>query len=486
MDVLLGLDLGTTFCKAALYTVQGRLLGSHSAEYTLLTPRADWVEQNAEDWWTLACDTVRGALGSAQLDGRAVRALSLSTQGISFVPVDAAGNPLRRAITWLDTRARSEVDQIARRFDDATLFAVTGKRPAAFYLLPKLLWLREHEPDVYARTFKFLTAHDYLLYKLCGAALTDYSMAGGSLLLDVSRLEWSDRLLNAFELDRAQMPDLQWAGTCAGTILPQAARALGVNPDLPVIVGGQDQKCAALGAGIRPGRATVSLGTASAITALATKPELDPRRLIPTFPFLVPGHWALEAVVGTAGAALKWLRQTLFASSSFNELDEQARASPTGANGISFYPHLAGATSPLWASAARGAFTGLTLRSEAGDIWRSVLEGIAFQIRANLECIEALQPVNELMLFGGGASSALWCDMICQITQKPVYITATVDVANWGACLNAAAGIGLVPREFGASSRNMPQRAHVPQAAPGRRYQEIYEAYRERERDLLA
>lgn len=485
MQVLLGLDLGTTGCKAALYTPGGELLGSHYAEYALLTPRADWVEQDARLWWTLACETIRNALASAGVDGQAIRAMSISTQGISFVPVNEQGDPLRNALTWLDTRAQAQEKFIAAQIDNAALFQLTGKRPAAFYVLPKLLWLREHEPEVYARTHKFLMAHDYLLYQFCGAAQTDYSMAGGSLLLDLEKLEWSAQLLDTFQIDRAQLPDLRWAGSAAGTILPAVAGALNVNPDMRVVVGGQDQKCAALGAGIRPGRVTVSLGTASAITCLLDAPTLDAGRRIPTFPFLVPGYWELEGVVGTAGAALKWLKNTFFTDKTYAELDELASYSVPGSNGVSFYPHLAGAGSPVWQSDAAGAFHGLTLAAGTGDIVRSVLEGVAFQIWANLQIIETMQPVEELVLFGGGAASALWCEIISNISDKPVSVPETVDVANWGACLLAGRGADLFAPNLAELNPRTPRLIAAPDPSAHSRYQEIYRAYQQDETRLL-
>lgn len=485
MDVLLGVDLGTTGCKAALYTTDGQLRASHYVEYGLITPRADWVEQDAEIWWALAREAIRAALAGGGIDGSSVRALSVSSQGISFVPVDKGGSPLRHALTWLDTRASGQAEFIASQVDDAALFRLTGKRAAAVYVLPKLLWLREHEPEVYARTHKFLMAHDFLLYKFCGAELTDYSMAGGSLLLDLGKLDWSTGLLERFGIEREKLPDLQWAGTQAGRILPQVAAELGLNPETVVAVGGQDQKCAALGAGIQAGRVTVSLGTASAITCLVETAALDPLRRIPIFPFVVPGYWALEGVISTAGAAVKWLRDTLFPHSNYAALDELARSSSAGANGVMFFSHLAGASSPLWQANAAGAFQGLRLATSAGDLVRSVLEGIAFQIAANLRVVETMQPVREVVAFGGGAQSALWCEILANVTNKPVYVPVTVDVANWGACLLAGRAIGIISDALNELNPQLPRLVRVPDAGIHEQYETIYSVYEQAEQRLL-
>ena len=257
-------------------------------------------------------------------------------------------------------------------------------------------------------------------------------------------------------------------------------------------MGGQDQKCAALGANIRPGVVTVSLGTASAISCLVDRPLLDAERRIPTFPFVVPGYWDLEGVVGTAGGAFRWLRETLFPATDYTALDETAADSPAGANGVCFYPHLSGAGSPHWRADVWGAFLGLTLASRRGDIVRSVLEGVAFQIRANLEAMADIGiGIDELVLFGGGAQSPQWSQMICDITAKPVTVTDMVDVANWGACVLAGVGAGifddgLVVRSMKQSQASAaPSRVWRPRQNIVDRYHHIYRRYRAQEDKLL-
>ncbi|MHB1296076.1 MAG: xylulokinase [Anaerolineae bacterium] len=485
MQALLGIDLGTTGCKAAVYGVDGRFLGACTFEYPLIKLSPEFVEQDADGWWALTQQAIREAVARAGIPGEAVQALSVSSQGISFVPIDAAGHCLRPAINWLDTRASAEAEEVRAALGDEALYALTGKRPSAAYVLPKLLWLRRHEPEILQRTARFLLAHDLLLYRLCGATLTDYSLAGGALLLDLRTLSWSRDLLARFDLDAGQLPDLAWAGTRAGDLDPAVAADLGLRPGTAVVVGGQDQKCAALGAGIRPGRATVSLGTASAISAIVDRPLLDPGRRVPTFPFVAPGYWDLEGVVSTAGAALKWVHETFFPAQSYDTLDGLAAASPPGAGGVRFYPHLAGATSPLWEAGARGAFTGLSLASGAGDIVRAVLEGIAYQVRANLEVIEPLAGVQELALFGGGARSPLWAQIISDVVGLPVYATETVDVANWGACVLAGVGAGLFPSALAPELCSALTLCAEPDTARAARYAETYTAYARAEGRLL-
>jgi len=487
MDTLLGIDLGTTGIKAAICTPDGHLLGDSYLEYPLIRPEPGVVEQDADLWWALAQDAIRQAILAAQVQGDTIQALSVSSQGISFVPVDKAGRTLSQSINWLDTRATAEAATIRQQYSDADLFKLTGKRASPSYVLPKLLWLRDHDSQTYRRTHKFLMGHDFLVFKLTGEYVTDHSMAGGTLLYAIADLAWSGELADAFQIDIGQLPAVEWSGAPVGTLKPDVAQELGLSKKAVVAVGGQDQKCAALGANIRPGVATVSLGTASAISCLTDQPLLDPGRRIPTFPFVVRGLWDLEGVVSTAGGAFRWLKETLFPEASYDTLAGMASHSLPGANGVRFYPHLSGAGSPHWQAGVWGAFSGLSLAVTAGDIVRSVLEGVAFQIRENLEIIEDIDiPIEELILFGGGAQSPFWSQMISDIAGKPASATGMVDVANWGACVLAGAAAGI----FGGDILAQPAAGDVlgrwsPRPDLAARYDEVYQQYRAFEERLL-
>ncbi len=487
MKTLLGIDLGTTGCKAAICSPKGNLLGESYLEIPLIKPAPGVVEQNAAQWWTLTQEAIRRAVWDAGLDGGTVQALSVSSQGISFVPVDKKGCPLGNTINWLDTRATAEAETILRRYSEADLFNLTGKRANAAYVLPKLLWLRNHQRDLYRRTHKFLTAHDYLLYKFSGQLVTDHTMASGTLLHDVTGMGWSAELVEAFDIAGEQLPEIVKSGTSLGAIRPEVAKALGLNERAIVAVGGQDQKCAALGAQIRPGVATVSLGTASAISCLVDHPLLDPERRIPLFPFVVPDTWDLEGVVGTAGGALRWMRETLFRNTAYKTLDEMAADSFPGSNGVYFYPHLSGAGSPHWRADVLGAFFGLTLAAGPGDVVRSVLEGVTFQIRANLEVLESLGiTIEKLILFGGGAQSSLWSQIISDVTGRPVEVMESVDVATWGACILAGTGARLLTEGDLEQPTTKGKQSHFSSRSECvRRYEEIYHRYRTQEEKLM-
>jgi xylulokinase len=477
VESLLALDLGTTAIKAAVFAPDGRLLGSAAEEYSLITPRPGWVEQNPGDWWELSLRTLRGALEAASGTGINHRpaALAVSSQGISFVPVDRSGRALGNALCWLDTRAGVEAEWLEKRLNAQWIFEITGKRLSLAYVLPKLHWLRTHRPELFARADCFLMAQDYLLYRLAGVKTTDFSLAGGSMLLDLERLAWSDELLSTCALDAARLPSPVWAGSQVGDLSVSAADGLRLPEGLKLVVGGQDQKVAALGAGLRPGWAAISLGTAAAVSCLAQAPFRDPLMRIPLFPFVSPGWWDLEGVVGAGGAALRWGLETFFPGLDFAQLEALARTSPPGANGVRFYPHLAGATSPHWKGDAGGALRGLGLAVGRADLARAFYEGVAFEIRANLEVMRDLSPVEGLLLFGGGSRSTLWREIIAAVCASPLAVVSNPDVALWGAARLAGFGAGLFTER--AQSAADLRWSEAPSDLLGR-YAEIYSAYR--------
>jgi xylulokinase len=444
MTLLIGIDLGTTGCRAAVYDGRGVLRGEGCLEYVLITLSSTMIEQDPEAWWCMACRAIDLALDAAGLDRGKVAAIAVSSQGISFVCLDEKGNPLGNAISWLDSRADAECEAIQARYDAAALFALTGKRAAPFYLLPKLLWLREHRRDVWARTRGVLMGHDYVVYRLSGARITDHSLAGGTLLHDLHTLSWSAALLDAFGISRGWLPELRWSGTVVGPLLPAVARELRLSPDVLIVTGGQDQKCAALGAGIRDGVATLSLGTASAIVQGMDAPLTDSQMRIPTFTFVQPGRWVLEGVIPTGAGSLRWYRDTLVPGTAYSLLEEEAALVARGAEGVRFYPHLSGAASPHWRSEVRAAFEGLSLASTRGCVTRALLEGVAYEIRANLDVTQALAgSVHEVIVFGGGAKSALWRGIIGDVLGLALAWTPNVETASLGAAMLAGVGCGL-------------------------------------------
>lgn len=439
--ILIGIDLGTTGCKSMVFAADGSILAESYIEYEVRFSAGGAAEQDAEDWWNHTAEAVGGAIGKSGVERNGTFALSVSSQGSAFVPVGSDGTPLCRAISWYDTRALEQARRMYAELGEETLFYRLG-HPEESLVFPEVLRIREENPALYSKTWKFLMAHDYLIFRLTGKAVTDHSMAAGTMCYDVANRCWADDLFRRYGIGPEKFPEIRNAGTPVGTVLPDVARRLGIAPDSIVSVGMQDQKIAALGAGIRPNGITVSLGTASAIESICGQPVRDPAKVVQCHGFSAT-HWALESSVDTAGSALKWAKSTICPELDYRAMDRLAGGSGVGANGVAFYPLLYRGT----ANENQGRFSGLGLETTRGDLIRSVLEGVACGIRERIEAQKAvnaaLRDTNTLSLFGGGAASPLWCQIIADLTGMTVRIPRTKETGNLGAAICAGVGAGV-------------------------------------------
>ncbi len=478
-DGLIGLDLGTTVCKGILVDRELNVLSRAESSYPSIRRSAEQIEQDAGQWWQVSKKVIRSLVAQAGSGRPAIRGIGICTQGISFVPVNRQGIPLRNALSWLDTRAREQAASVLAELGEKQCFFMTGKRVSGVYVLPKLLWLRQTEPEHYQEAFKFLMAMDFLATRLCGAFVTDHTMASGTLLYDLHRQEWSALLLDRFKLDRDKLPEIRWSGSRLEKISRKSADELGLSPQTAVVLGGQDQKVAALGAGIDLERTTISLGTAMAVTQKCDRPIIDELMRVPCFTDLLPGRWVLEGS-GIGSSCLDWARNTMLAGRSYEELEAMAHALDASENRLYFYPHLAGTNTLHFDEKLRGSLVGLDFSVTAGQIVKSVLEGIAYQIREQLELLEAIsRPVRELRLFGGGARSASWPQIIADACQKPVVILSTPEMGCLGAAMLAGIGAGLFsgPEETAALVRI--RRRIEPRSELSAMYAEQYREYLE-------
>ncbi len=478
---ILGIDLGTTGCRSILFTSGLRTLGVSYYEYPLLTGERGEVEQDADQWWQLVQRTAREVVSQCDVSPANVRAISVSSQGISFVPVDQAGDPLCNALSWLDTRAAAESRVISESIGNERVRSLTGKRNNAYYVLPKLMWLRAHRPEVHRKTARYLMAHDFVLHKLCGVFATDCTMASGSLMYDLVNGRWSSELLEFTGVETDMLPHIQRAGTLVGRLREQVAGDLGLTPETMVCVGGQDQHCAALGAGMAEKEAGVSLGTACQILLQLDRPDTDPTSALPCSPSLFAGNWTLDGVLGTAGASLRWLRDTFYPGTAYAELSSLAARSGVGSGSVFYYPHLAGGGSPRWVENSTGAFVGLTLNTQAQDVVRAVFEGIAFQIHANILSADESHRPEGLCMYGGGAQSAPWCQVISDVSGLPVRVSQTHETATVGAAVLAGLGSGIYRNVDEAASLIKDDQRFEPDEKRHQHYEQVFAAYQDLE-----
>jgi xylulokinase len=474
MDTFLAIDLGTSNCRSALFDEGMNLLALSDVAYPLINISPIHIEQDADLWWQSVKLTIRNVVSQAGADG--LRSISISSQGISLVPVDKDGEPLTNAISWLDMRAQEQEDRIDARFGKEKIYRVTGKRATACYTLSKLVWLMEHHPDIYQKAHKLLLPLDFIQYRLCGEAVTDHTMAGGTMFYDIHAQQWSDEILDDQGIDMAKLPGISWSGQAIGKISGAVADELGVGHDVLITVGGQDQKCAALGAGISDLSVTASLGTASCITQLSSHPVLDEKMRIPCFSYLYPMTWAFEGIINTAASSYQWFRNAFASQYSYSELDGLAEAAADKGDRAFFYPYLADMTSPFW-GATPGAFTGLSLASDIGQLALAVMDGVSCNIKANLDVMrQANKPAGEIRLFGGGAKSPVWCRLTADITGLPVVTQQSPETALLGAAMLAKHGYDKQPFA-------VPQTARVYE--PDAKNAEIYRSYYEEYMDLI-
>jgi len=450
LPVTLGIDLSTTSAKAAVVRADGKLLALSVVPYPTTYLPDGGVEQDAEDWWRSVATAVRTAIGRSGAAHRVI-ALCAATQGISVVPVDRDGAPLHQSINWLDTRATHEVAALVSAFSNDRLYALTGRRPHAAYTLPKIAWIRQHKPDLYTRTARWLLPLPYLTEQLTGRAVADHTIAAGTYGYDVLNAEWSHELLAWAGLSIQQLPELAWAGSVVGPLITQAAEALALPAGVPVVLGSQDQKCAAHFVGLKSGVATISMGTAAAISGWSNRPLVDDLERIPLSPYMNPNSWVLEGVVPAAGACIEWLSR-LFSSGRTRTMSPAqtvslAADSPPGANGVIFVPHLAGPGTSDPESSPSGSFSGLHLGTTTADLSRAVLEGVAREVAANVEILKSLGiQVEELRLFGGGARSPLWSELVATASGVPTTVAQHSEATALGAAriaLEAVAGSQL-------------------------------------------
>ncbi|HWQ05898.1 MAG TPA: FGGY family carbohydrate kinase [Feifaniaceae bacterium] len=483
MSCYLAIDLGTTGCRSILFDGGLRPLSDSYIEYGLMTPREHWVEQDANLWWELALETAVRAIAASGVSGREIDAIGISSQGITIVPIDKQFEPLRNAISWLDARAEKQAAFLERVTGSQEMFRQTGKSIYAAYAACKILWIRENEPEVFQKTWKFVMPMDFLVGKLTGICVTDHTMASGTLLYDIHQNCWSASLLEHTGISERLLPELRWAGEAVGTVLPDIASRLGLRSDCVVAVGAQDQRCASLSAGLTQNTATISLGTAGAIGVLREHARTDGDLRIGWSAYIRPDACVNEGVINTAAVSLRWLRDLMYPGCGYDSIDREAEAAQSKPPALFFYPYLTGPSNPYNYPESQGSFIGASLGTTRGDFALAVMEGVAYQIRSMLEAMRALDGGMSLVLFGGGAKSALWCQIIADVTGLCIQVPRVAEAAGAGAAILAGIGTGAFPRD------NPPSLGIETSYLPGERtylYAGAYTRYREIERRLWA
>ncbi|WP_066683243.1 xylulokinase [Christensenella intestinihominis] len=481
-DCLIGLDIGTTGTKALLIDIHGKILASSYRSYRCENRKPGYSEQDARDWWKAACETVRECCEKSER-GNDVAAISLSTQGGTFVPVDASGNPLKAAVLWNDTRCWAEKEETALTLGEQYIYDTTGWSLCDSMNAMQILWMKKHEPEMFGRVAKFLSVPDYMTGKMTGRYAVDLSNGGINQMVNITAGEWDDKILSFLGVSGNQLPDVVPSGEMAGTLTKDAARELGLRKGVPVISGGHDQYCVALGAGaIESGDVVIGTGTAWVVTAITDAPCISGAQ---RSRHTVRGKWGELLSVITGGACLEWLRKNICPLSGgeplpFDEINDHVKKIEAGADGMTFYPYLAGAPYPLTRSDFRGAFTGLDLAHGKYHMARAVMEGVAYQIAWILETFRlAGYKMKEIKILGGASKSDVWTQIIADITGVPLLVPQVADIACVGAAVLAGVGCGLFHSFREGTEALAADFCHISPGRNARVYPALFEKFKD-------
>ncbi len=486
MKYLLAHDIGTSGNKAVLYSSSGELVGSQTVRYDTAYPAPHQVEQNAEDWWHAVCRATRELLDSTGVPADRIAAVSFSAQMMGCLPVDAGGTPLRPSIIWADTRAVSQAEKLESRLGNRRVYEITGHRVSSSYSAAKIAWLQEKEPETYRRTHRVLQTKDYVIFRLTGRFVTDYSDACGTNLFDIRARRWSEDVATALGIEIDLMPEAVASVEQVGTVTAEAAAATGLAEGTPVVAGGGDGACAATGATVTaPGATYVVIGTSSWIATAAEEPLFDPT--MRTFNWIM-NDGRLYSPCGTmqsAGFSYGWVR-SLFAElveagrlgEDFNLdgwLGELIDRCDPAAGGLLFLPYLMGERSPRWNPKARGAFIGLTAQTGVAEIVRSVLEGVAFNLRTILEAFEGKATTDQIVAIGGGAANERWLSILASAWNCPILVPQHVeDATSLGAAMCAGVATGAVGTLADVTRFNSVRSRIDPDPQVAERYARVY------------
>ena len=483
-DLVIGVDCSTTAAKAVVWGPDGMPVSSARVPFELSQPRPGWGEQNAEDWWAAVCGAVRRA--ASTVDAARVGAICVAHQRESFVCLDANGQPLRPAMLWLDGRAVEEVDQ----YGTQDVHRITGKPPNPTPGWYKLLWLAKHEPDTVARVHKVVDLHGFLVQRLTGEWRTSVASADPLGLVDLSTGDYDDALLAACGLSRSHMAELVEPGEAIAALLPGVADDLGLARGTLVVAGAGDGQAAQLGTGITaPGTAFLNLG--SGIVSGTVSETYSYGREYRTLFAATPGRYSLETFMGGGTFNLTWFVERFSAVdpralgldvSAESILEMAAAQLPPGAQGLLVLPYWTGALTPYWDHHARGVILGLSGIHGKSHVYRALLEGIAFEQRLLTEGAEAVlsDPVERLVVLGGGSRSHVWCQIISDILRRPVDIVREPESTSLGAGMLAAAALGLhASITDAAAAMSGTARRHEPEQATADRYDALYSVYRD-------
>ncbi len=440
---LLGIDIGTSACKVAVFERDGHVLAQSNQPYQIYYPQPGWVEQDADEWWTAICAGIRAVLEKGAVAPGEIAGIGIDGQSWSAIPVDGNGNALARTPIWMDTRARDICGKVKQELGFARIYQVAGNDFLPSYTTPKMLWFQENAPDIYKKTDVFMQSNGYIARKLTGVCSMDHSQGYGVHFYNMETGTPDESLAKELGLSADRIPPLFACHEVIGTVTREAAARTGLLEGTPVVAGGLDAACGTLGAGVYlPGQTQEQGGQAGGMSICVDHALAHPKLILS--PHVVPGRWLLQGGTVGGGGTLRWFCEQLGGGLSFDELTALAQPIPAGSDGVIFLPYMAGERSPIWNPDAKGVYYGLGFDKTKGHLVRATLEGVAFSLEHNLRvAAETGAEVGELVAMGGASNSRLWTQIKADVTGKTIHVPTSDTATTLGAAILAGVGVGL-------------------------------------------
>ena len=489
-NYLLGIDIGTSACKVAVFDREGQVKAAATGDYMVYYPREGWAQQNPEEWWTAVCSAVKACLAEGHIAPEEIAGIGIDGQSWSAIAIDRDGKVLTDTPIWMDTRAQEICDRLNQEIGEENIFQIAGNSLQPSYTTAKILWYKENLPEVYQNIYKILQSNSYIAFKLTGAITQDVSQGYGLHCFNMHTGKWEEQMCEKLGIPMEFLPEIVPCDKVVGTVTKEAAMQSGLSEGTPVVAGGLDAACGTLGAGvIHPGETQEQGGQAGGMSICTDTYKADPSLILGFH--VVPGTWLLQGGTTGGGGVMRWFekefadfersRKEETGKSSLTQLNEIAEEVPAGCDGVVFLPYMSGERSPIWNPYAKGVFYGLDFAKTKGHMVRACMEGVALSLRHNLEVASAAgAEVKVLRAMGGSANSLLWTQIKADVTGKTVVVPASDTATTLGAAILAGVGVGFYRDYEEAVSLTVKEtRRHEPDPSKKEVYDKTYRTYRE-------
>ncbi len=487
-ELLLGIDIGTSACKVAVFDKQGNVIGSEVGNYQVYYPNPGWVEQDPDEWWEAVCGAIKKMLYNAQIKPEEIKGIGIDGQSWSAIPIDHTGKVLANTPIWMDTRAMEICDRLNQSVGEENIFELAGNSLQPSYTTAKIIWFKEYMPEMYANIYKILQSNSFIAYRLTGVCSQDVSQGYGLHCFDMRKKQWDKEMCEKLGIPFSFLSPIYECHEVIGQVNKKAAELSGLCEGTPVVAGALDAACGTLGAGvIHPGETQEQGGQAGGMSICTEEYVADPRLILGYH--AVPGKWLLQGGTVGGGGVMRWMerefgsfersQENALERSSLMQFNDLADPIAPGSDGLVFLPYMAGERSPIWDPNAKGVFYGLDFSKTKGHFIRAAMEGVAFALQHNLRIAEEQgAKVQELMAVGGAANSLLWTQIKADITGKTILVPSSDTATTLGAVILAGVGIGMYESFEEAISLTVKKtRTHTPNMENHEQYKKSYETY---------